>query len=283
MPNNNKLIKRIEALIAKPVEPEWPTLSPEQVAEFRQIVYDLANAAFAPDYKDRSVLDISIVDSKRYTVHTFFESRDIDLYDPEIPEGDFYRAFSDLNRTATMMISTGSRLLDRVGDIAGYRAQRVEKEAETASDIDGLRKLLEKGDFAAFEVERDRLIDKFDPVPREGSNYRKITDELQIIIDEYGLKLSQAVRQAAIDEITPYLDRAEALVGNDHRTNGGYEGSFDEASEAAREALYKHRYRIGGRVLAPVNVRFNRMSDEHRVIVRFRERGLKVVPETEVA
>jgi hypothetical protein len=290
--------KRLDALLASPVEAnpgdEWPTLTQDQVNGFAELVYDIANLAFEPDYKERNVLSIRIVDKKRFTLHDFYEPNDgIDAFDAtKVSERDFYQNFSQAVRTASHMISTGQRMLERYSDYASYRASRLDKAAETKSDFDGLRKLLDGEKLEEFRAEADRLMEKYDPPLYAGTgkaaetpynrngSYRKMPEELQLLIDDYGIAMQRAGKTADIDagiaELMPLLDKAAPLVGNDHRTNGGYEGSFDEAISAVREALNTHRYRVGTRALQPAVVRYNRLTNEHRAITTLRERGLQV-------
>jgi hypothetical protein len=286
------VLKRINDLIANPVEAdagdEWPTLTREQVSAFHEIVYDLANLAFQPDYKDRNVLDIHVVDQKRFTLHSFYTEKDVDLYSDDLSESAFYRAFASQTRAGSAMIGTGQRIVERMIDIAHERARRMEETEEKEGDIAGLKLLLDMGKLDEFRVRSNELIEKYDPPRYAGTGeaaktpynrsgaYRNIPEELQLLIDDYGVALPEEDAEAALAEITPLLDVAEGRVGIDHRVNG-YEGSFDEAVGAAREALTKHKYRVGRRVLQPATARFNRMSEEHRVIQRLAARGLKVV------
>lgn len=298
----NAVTARFAAMAANRLEAEggdeFPTPTREQVDAFSTLVRDMANLVFAPDYKDRNVLDITIVSSKEGKVHTFFEEP-FDPYDADLTEAQFMRGLGRVLRTATSMMSTGQRILDRFSDTAQFRASAIEKTDEKKSDMDNARALLEAGKLDEFRAEADRLMEKHDPPLYAGTGeaaktpynrndeYREIPDELMDLINEYGLALKAAGRTAEIDaaiaEIDTVLKLAEAQVGLDHKTHGSIEGSFDESSYVAKEALYKHRYRFGDRALSPVVVRHNRMRDEHRIIVRLREKGMKVVPVTQDA
>jgi hypothetical protein len=149
--------------------------------------------------------------------------------------------------------------------------------------------------FPSSRPRRARLLDKYDPPLYAGigearktpynrnGTYRKVPEQLWELLDQYGHARQQAAGgkdgeiDAAILALDPIMTKAEALVGLDHRTHGSMEGSFDEAIGEVRQAMHPYEYRFGRRVLAPINGRFNRANEEHRVIVRLRERGKKVV------
>jgi hypothetical protein len=280
------LIERITALTATPVMPnpgdEWPTLVPEQVEEFRELVHNLANLCFEPDFKERSVLDIIVSDKKRYDTEVFFTEKNRDLYDADLSEREFMEGFSRATRQATMMIDRGQEMLRRYSDIASYRASTRAKTEERDSELATARTLLDDGKLDEFRAEADRLMGKYDPRPRdEDDTYRSVPEELQAMIDDYGIELKRtdagvAQIEEAVNEIMVELDKVQPLVGVYHRDVGRGEPSFDRAIGEARSVLNKHRYRVGTRALQPAVVRFNRLSNEHRAIQSMKERGLKV-------
>jgi hypothetical protein len=283
------VLARVNNLIANPVkstgDSDWPSLTQDQVHDFAELVYDIANLTFEPDYKERNVLAIRIVDKTKFHLHDFcVPVGSHDIYD--LDEREAFELASQISRTASHMISTGGNLLDQIGSAMQYRASNMKKAVERQNDFDDLRKLLDEYNLTEFRTEADRLMEKYDPPLFVGKDakmpynrngaFRKLPDELQALIDDYGVKLPEEAIQPAIIEINNALDKAEPLVGTTSPKDD-YKNSFDFYIHEVREIILTHRYRVGQRALQSVVVRFNRMQEEHRVLKRLAEQGKKMV------